>query len=139
MGRQQKSSTTSEIEPEAAAFEPDPLDEAPPAGAVQEMFRKMMGLGLSGFFTTEAAIRGALGDTVPREWVEFVSEQGERTREEFTRKMADEFAKALANGDLVALAELLLEGRTLEVKAEFKLGPRDPKSTKAKPERKDSA
>ncbi len=46
--------------------------------------------------------------------------------------MAEEFAKVLANVDLGELAGQLLEGRTIEVKAEFKLGPRDAKPTEAK-------
>ena len=125
MGRQRKGPATIDAAPSEISFEKEELDEASRTGAIPEMFRKMMGLGLSGFFTTEAAIRGALGDTVPREWVEFVAEQSERTREEFAKKMAEEFGKVLANVDLVEFAEQLLEGRTIEVKAEFKLGPRD--------------
>ena len=132
MGRQRKGPASIDAEPDEISFEKQALDEAGRAGAIPEMFRKMMGLGLSGFFTTEAAIRGALGDTVPREWAEFVSEQSERTREEFAQKIAEEFAKILVNVDLVELAEQLLEGRTIEVKAEFKLGPRDEKRTNAK-------
>ena len=132
MGRQRKGSATIDPEPGEISFEKEELDEASRTGAIPDMFRKMMGLGLSGFFTTEAAIRGALGDSVPREWVEFVSEQSERTREEFARKMAEEFAKVLANVDLIELAEQLLEGRTIELKAEFKLGPRDAKPAEAK-------
>ncbi len=132
MRRQRKGSTPIDAGPDEIHFDEEALDEAGSTGAIPEMFRKMMGLGLSGFFNTEAAIRGALGDTVPREWVEFVSEQSERTREEFARKMAEEFGKVLANVDLVELAGQLLEGRTVEVKAEFKLGPRDEKRTEAK-------
>jgi hypothetical protein len=90
-----------------------------------DVFRKMMAMGLSGLFTTEAAVRGALGDSVPREWVDFVSEQSERTREEFAQRLAREFARILEGVDLVELADQLLEGRTIEVKAEFRLGPRD--------------
>ncbi len=138
MGRQRKGSAVVDEEPDEISFEKGTLDEAGRTGAIPEMFRKMMGLGLSGFFTTEAAIRGALGDTVPREWVEFVSEQSERTREEFARKMAGEFGKVLANVDLVELAGQLLEGRSVEVKAEFKLGPRDEKRTEAKSGRRKS-
>jgi hypothetical protein len=100
------------------------LDEAR-AGAVPEMFRKMMALGLSGFFSTEAALRGALGDTVPREWVEFLNDQSERTREDFSKRLAEEFARVLEKVDLVELADQLLEDRTIEVKAEFKLRPRE--------------
>ena len=46
-------------------------------GNLQELLRRAIALGFSGLFTTEATIRGALGDTVPKEWVDFASEQGE--------------------------------------------------------------
>jgi len=120
-----------DAEPDAASSTQDAAGESAPSGAIQDMVRKMMGLGFSGLFTTEATIRGALGDTVPREWVEFVSQQSERTREEFARRMADEFARVLENVDLAELAEQVLEGRSIEVKAEFKLGPREPESIQA--------
>ena len=94
-------------------------------GGVPEIFRKMMALGFSGLFTTEAAIRGALGDTVPREWIEFLGEQSERTRAEFSQRLAEEFGRVLEDVDLVDFAEKLLEGRTVEIKAEIRLVPRD--------------
>ena len=99
------------------------LDERP--GGIPDLFRRMMTIGFSGLFTTEAAIRGAFGDTVPREWVDFVAEQSERTRDEFMQRLAREFAAALQGIDLVSLTEQLLEGRTVEVKAEFRLRPLD--------------
>ena len=95
----------------------------------QDLLRRLMTVGLSGLFTTESAIRGALGDTVPREWVDFVSDQSDRTRDEFLARLAQEFVGVLENLDIVELAEQLLEGRTIEVKAEFKLGPRDKPAT----------
>jgi hypothetical protein len=95
------------------------------SGGIPDIFRRMMALGFSGLFTTEAAIRGALGDTVPREWVDFVTDQSERTRAELTQRFAEEFGRMLEKVDVVELAEQLLEGRTIEVKAQFRLGPRD--------------
>ena len=40
-------------------------------GIVPELLRRAVGLGFSGFFTTEELLRKALGDTVPREWAAF--------------------------------------------------------------------
>jgi hypothetical protein len=94
--------------------------------ALPDLLRKMMALGLSGFFTTEAAIRGALGETVPREWIDFLSEQSGRTREELAKRLAAEFGRVLEDVDLVELAEELLADRTIEVKAEIRLGRRTP-------------
>ena len=108
---------------DTARSSPGDLDERP--GGIPDLFRRMMTIGFSGLFTTEAAIRGALGDTVPREWVDFVAEQSERTRNEFMQRLAREFAAALQDIDLVSLTEQLLEGRTVEVKAEFRLRPLD--------------
>ena len=101
----------------------EPGSEARP-GVLPDVLRRMMALGFSGLFSTEAAIRSALGDTVPREWVEFLSEQSERTRAEFAQRLAEELGRVLEQVDLVELAEQLLAGRSIEVKAEFRLGPR---------------
>ena len=100
------------------------LDESQRSG-LPDVFRKMMAMGFSGLFTTEAALRGALGDSVPREWVDFLSEQSERTRAEFAEGLAQEFGRVLREVDLLDFTQQLLEGRTIEVKAEFRLGPRD--------------
>jgi hypothetical protein len=109
----------------------DERDETAKAGVLPDLFRKMMAAGFSGLFTTEAAIRSALGDSVPREWVDFVAEQSERTRAEMAQRLAQEFGRVLERVDLVELAEQLLEGRTIEVKAELRLGPRREASREA--------
>ena len=62
-------------------------DPSPP-GALPEMVRRMVALGLSGFFTTEEALRRALGDTIPQDWVDFATEQSERTRRDFSDDLA---------------------------------------------------
>lgn len=101
------------------------LDDGPDErGGIPELLRRVMTVGFSGLFTTEAAIRGALGDTLPREWVDFIAEQSERTRDEFITRLVHEFARVLESVDVVGLAEQLLEGRSVEVKAEIRLRPR---------------
>lgn len=100
-----------------------PGDERP--GGVPDIFRRMMAVGFSSLFSTEAAIRSALGEAVPRDWVDFISDQSERTREELTRRFAEEFGRVLAKVDVAELAEQLLEGRTVEVHARIRLGPRE--------------
>ena len=101
------------------------LDPEDRCSGLPELLRRVAALGFSGLFTTEAAIRGALGDTVPREWVDFLSEQSERTRHELVDRLAEEFGRVLGDVDLAKLTEQLLAGRTIEVKAEIRLGPRD--------------
>jgi hypothetical protein len=87
-----------------------------------ELARRALSLGLSGFFLTEETIRKALGDTLPRDWTDFAIEQSERTRKEFLERLSYELAQMLEQADLAALMRELLEGRTLEIRAEIRLG-----------------
>jgi hypothetical protein len=90
-------------------------------GAIPELMRRAIALGLTGFFTTEEAVRRALGDTVPKDWSDYISESSERTRSEFLDRLSREVARTLKDVDLAAVLEQLLEGRTLKVNAEFTL------------------
>ncbi|MCG8590568.1 MAG: hypothetical protein MJE66_14855 [Proteobacteria bacterium] len=108
--------------------EDSPLDrgaepKAPP-GPLPELIRRLAALGLSGFFTTETALRRALGDTVPQEWVDFAAGQSERTRSEVIERMAAEFGRVFEQVDLAAVLSELLEGHTLDVRAQIRLEPR---------------
>lgn len=98
-------------------------DEEESPGLLPDILRRMMALGFSGFFMTETALRKALGDTLPKEWIEFAVEQSERTRDEFIERLAGEIARTMEAIDLVSLAERVLEGHTLEIKAEVRLRP----------------
>jgi hypothetical protein len=101
--------------PEVAAARP---------GAVPELVRRALSLGLSGFFLTEEAIRKAFGDAVPRDWADFVAHQSDRTRKEFLERLSFEIGQSLEKIDLSRMLAALLEGRTLEVKAEIRLSPK---------------
>ncbi len=90
-----------------------------------DLIRRAFSLGLSGFFLTEEALRKALGDKVPRDWVDFAVEQSDRTRAEFLERLAAEIARVFQESDLAALVEQLLEGRTVEVSARIRLGPKE--------------
>lgn len=93
------------------------------AGFFPDLLRKGLTLGFTGFFMTEEAIRKALGDSVPRDVIEFVLEQSERTRGEFLDRLSLEFGRAVAAMDPVELARRLLDGRTVEVSARIRLVP----------------
>ena len=96
-------------------------------GLFPDMARRAIAFGLSGFFLTEETIRKALGETLPRDWMDFATEQSERTRREFLERLSFEIAQSLEKVDLAAIMRELLEGRTLEVRAEFRLGgPEEP-------------
>jgi hypothetical protein len=96
--------------------------------AVPELVRRALSIGLSGFFLTEEALRKALGDAVPRDWADFVASQSERTRREFVERLSFEIGQSLENIDLARVLTELLDGRTLEVKAEIRLSPKEPGS-----------
>ena len=98
--------------------------EARRPGAVPELVRRALSLGLSGFFLTEEAIRKAFGDAVPRDWADFVAHQSDRTRKEFLERLSFEIGQSIEKIDLSRMLAALLEGRTLEVKAEIRLSPK---------------
>ncbi len=119
------------------AADPDDVPESPiddAAGrkaAIPEIMRRALSLGLSGFFLTEEAVRKALGDTLPKDWIDFAVDQSDRTRQEFLERLSFEIGRAFERADLAAVMRELLEGRTLEVKAEIRL--KEPESERSKP------
>jgi hypothetical protein len=101
-------------------------------GLLPELLRRGMSLGLTGFFMTEEALRRALGESAPREMIDFVVAQSEKTRAEFLDRVSREFGKALSAMDPVELAKRMLEGRTIEVSATIRFVEDDKKK---KPEK----
>lgn len=95
------------------------------AGPIPDLIRRTAALGLASFFSTEEALRKALGDTLPRDWIDFATAQSERTRSEATQRMAEEMGRVLEQMDVVDVLEKLLSGRTIEIEARVRLGPRD--------------
>ena len=112
------------IEPEVHLKEPAKPEEAEDQEslrAIPELMRRAIALGLTGFFTTEEAVRRALGDTVPKDWSDYIAESSDRTRSEFLDRLSREIARTLKDVDIAAVLQQLLEGRTLRVNAEFSL------------------
>ena len=95
--------------------------------ALPEIARRALSIGLSGVFLTEETIRKALGDSLPKDWMDFAVEQSDRTRKEFLERLSFEIAQTLEKVDLATALRELLEGRTLEVRAEIRLGDREGK------------
>lgn len=95
------------------------------AGFLPDLLRRGLTLGFTGFFLTEEAVRKALGDSVPRDLMDFILSQSERTRAEILDRVSKEFARTLAAIDPVEVAKRLLEGRSIEVSAQFRLVPSD--------------
>jgi hypothetical protein len=107
------------------------LPEGDPSGPIPDMVRKALTMGLAGFFSTEQTIRKALGDTLPKDWLDFVTDQSERTRGDLTEAIASEVGRSLRTIDLTQVADQLLSGRTLEVSARIRLLPLDDEAKKA--------
>jgi len=85
----------------------------------QEAIRRATALGLSGFFLTEEAVRRALSDTVPQEWVEYVSRQGEDVRSDLVDRLAHEFGSWLATLDLAEVLRVVLEDYEISAKIDI--------------------
>ncbi len=63
--------------PRSARTDPNPTEEDEGKGtlpALPELLRRVASIGFSGFFLTEAAVRKALGDTLPKDWIDFAVE-----------------------------------------------------------------
>ena len=105
------------------------------SGNLQELMRRAMTLGFSGLFTTEAAIRSALSDTLPKEWIDFASEQSERTRQDVIERMVREFGQVVEKLDAAEVLRALLDGHELEVNARFRLLPVDDEAEQKPPRR----
>jgi len=100
---------------------PEAREDQEGRGAIPELMRRAIALGLTGFFTTEEAVRRAIGDTVPKDWTDYISESSDRTRSEFLDRLSREIAGTLKDIDLANVLQQLLDGRTLKVNAEFTL------------------
>jgi hypothetical protein len=105
-------------------------DEAAKGGergpALGELLRKAVAAGLTSVFGPTEAVRRAVGEAMPRDWIDFATEQSDRTRSQFLERLAAELARTLESMDLVQVAERVLEGRTIEVRANIRLAPREP-------------
>jgi len=81
-------------------------------------------MGLSGFFLTESTIRKAVGDTIPKDWVDFAVDQSDRTRAELLERLSLEVGRSIESIDFASVLERLMDGRTLEISAKIRLGAR---------------
>jgi hypothetical protein len=93
------------------------------AGFLPDLLRRGLTLGFTGFFLTEEAVRKALGESVPRDLMDFILTQSERTRAEFLDRVSKEFARAFSAFEPLELVTQLLEGRSIEVSARIRLVP----------------
>ena len=96
-------------------------DETGTLSPIPELMRRAIAMALSGFFTTEEAVRKAFGDTVPKDWSDFLLDTSDRTRGEFLDRVSREIGRVLEGVDVASVVSELLEGRSLQISAEFRL------------------
>ncbi|MCP3987364.1 MAG: hypothetical protein GY723_23505 [bacterium] len=97
------------------------------AGFFPDLLRRGLSMGFTGLFMTEEAVRRALGDSVPRDVIEFFIAQSEKTRSELLERLSQEFGRTLEALDPVELARRLMDGATVEVSAKIRFVPEDEK------------
>jgi hypothetical protein len=102
-------------------------------GFLPDLLRRGLTLGFTGVFMTEEAVRRALGDSVPRDLLEYFVAQSERTRAELLDRFSREFGRVLSSLDPAEVARRLLDGRTVELKASFRLVPDAPRDDGDRP------
>jgi hypothetical protein len=104
-------------------------------GLVPELLRRVVGMGFSGFFLTEEVVRKALGETLPKDWVDFAAAQSERTRRELIDRVTNEVRRTLDGVDLPQLAERLLRGHSIEISGRVRFVPHgdEPGAEEAQP------
>ncbi len=99
----------------------------PLEGIFQEVVRRAAAAGFSSFFMTEEAIRQALSENLPRDWVEYAARQGGAVRGELVDRLAAEFGAWLRALDPEALlrtvAQLVLEQYDLRVEIDLSAQP----------------
>jgi len=95
--------------------------EGPQGPGIPDFVRRALSAGFSGFFLTGEAVREALGDSLPKEWADFASEQSARARSEFIERLSVEVGRAVEGIDWTEVLAKLFDGHTLEVNARVRL------------------
>jgi hypothetical protein len=100
----------------------------PLEGLYQEFVRRAAGLGLSSFVLTEEALRRAFADSLPQDWVDYLSRQGSGVRKDVLEAIVREFGEWLRGIDPVALqrdlVRTLLEDFDISLEIKISAQPR---------------
>jgi hypothetical protein len=126
------------MNPDETKFEGgDPMAEDPASaepgererGFIPEFVRKMAVAGLGALFMTEEGIRGLSSQLkLPKDALQFVLAQAEKTKDEVGRVLSEELRKFFQSEKLREEFLKVLTGMTVEVKAEVRLVPKPPSS-----------
>jgi hypothetical protein len=110
----------------------DPHDDADPlygdegererSSLLPEFVRKMAVAGLGALFMTEEGLRGLAGQLkLPKEALQFILSQAEKTKDDIGRVVSEELRRFLQSDKLREEFLKLLTGMTVEIKAEVRL------------------
>jgi hypothetical protein len=95
----------------------------------QEFVRRAAGLGLSSFVLTEEALRKAFTDSLPQDWVDYLSRQGSGVRKDVLDALVREFGEWLQRIDPMAfqrnLIRTLLEDFEISLEIKISAQPRE--------------
>ena len=93
-------------------------------GFVPEAVKRALLTGVGALFMTEEGIRNFVGEVkLPKDAVNFLLSQAEKTRGEVTRVITQEFRRFLESETLRRELLKIMSSMTLEVKASIKLKP----------------
>ena len=110
-----------------------PHDDDLKSGLLSESVRKALVSGLSLLFMTEEGIRSALGDMrLPKDALNFILQQTERTRHEMYRAVTDELKSFLRTVDVPGELRKTLAGLTVDVRAQIKFSDSGAASVKTR-------
>ena len=113
----------------------------PQPGGVTDSIRKAVFGGLSSIFMSEESLRGQLGE-LPRDALNYLTNQTEKTRQEFYGIVTREFRTFLEGLDLSREIPKIPKGMTVEVNASIRISDAgvpdiDIKTNLAKPDDSD--
>ena len=92
-----------------------------------EIVRKVMSVGLGAAFMTEESVRGALsGLNLPKEVLNTILQQANRSKEEFLNRIGSETIKLISKIDFVKEASRFVEEHKFLIQAEIEVVRKEP-------------
>ena len=97
-------------------------------GAVPDIVKRTLSVGVSGFLLSEDGIKGLVSDLkLPKDVVTFLLAQSEKTRQEIARIFAEEVREYLENNDVAEIARDFVEDMNVEITTTVKFTYEDDK------------
>ncbi len=108
----------------------DPGGRTRPPGPLESLFqeavRRATGIGVTGLAATEEAVRKAFGESAPREWMDFLSAQGDGLRGEIVERIATEFREYLRSDDVEKTLRRVLDDYEISVNVRLRADAKPP-------------